>query len=273
MEYRERPPHPALRPFVRTYWTLSGASVASAPQPVLPDGSTELIVHRARPFRRHTVERGNERQSPLLFVGQMRAPVILEPDGAADVVAIRFRPQGAFALLGCRQDRLADEIADVAGLGLPWLTEAVRRAQEAPTPAAALEQLEEALLRRLDARPPRCDERVGAALGLITRAGGDVRVESAAAFAGTSRRHLERLFVEQIGIGPKVFARLLRFQAATARVVAEPNVPLAAVSGDSGYFDQSHMIREFLTFAGSSPEVLRQRLAPLTAWMIGKVRA
>jgi len=253
MEYRERPPHPALRPFVRTYWTLSGPSANSAPEPVLPDGSTELIVHRARPFLRHTVERANERQSPLLFVGQMRAPVILEPDGEAEVVAIRFRPQGAFALLGCPQDRLADEIADVAGLGLSWLTVAVRRAEEAPTAAAALDQLEAALLRRLEARPPRCDERVGAALGLITRAGGDVRVEHAAVFAGTSRRHLERLFVEQIGVGPKLFARLLRFQAAAARLVAEPNLPLVAVSGDGGYFDQSHMIRDFLTFAGSSP--------------------
>jgi transcriptional regulator GlxA family with amidase domain len=105
---------------------------------------------------------------------------------------------------------------------------------------------------------------------VISRAGGDVRVESAAAFAGTSRRHLERLFIEQIGVGPKVFARLLRFQAAAARLVAEPHVALAAVSGDSGYFDQSHMIRDFLTFAGSSPEQLRRRLAPLTAWMIGK---
>lgn len=273
MEYRETPPPPALRPFVRTYWTLSGPGAGSAPQPVLPDGSSELIVHRARPFRRHTVERGNERQSPLLFVGQMRAPVILEPDGAAEVVAIRFRPHGAFALLGCPQDRLADEIADVPGLGLPWLTAAVRRAEEAPTAAAAIDELEGALLRRLNARPPRGDERVGAALDLITRAGGDVRVESAAAFAGTSRRHLERLFVEQIGVGPKVFARLLRFQAAAARLVAEPNVPLAAVSGDSGYFDQSHMIHDFLTFAGSSPAELRQRLAPLTAWMIGKDRA
>jgi hypothetical protein len=64
MEYRETPPPPARRPFVRTYWTLSGPGAGSAPQPVLPDGSSELIVHRARPFRRHTVERGNERQSP-----------------------------------------------------------------------------------------------------------------------------------------------------------------------------------------------------------------
>jgi AraC-like DNA-binding protein len=272
MQYHERAPHPALRPFVRTYWTLSGAGAECAPQPVLPDGSTELIVHRARPFRRHTAARGHERQAPLLFVGQMRAPVVLEPDGAAEVVAIRFRPHGAFALLGCPQDRLVDEIAEVAALGLSWLTATARRAQEAPTAVAAVEQLEDALLRRLDRHPPRRDGRVRAALGVISGADGDMRIQHAAAAAGTSRRHLERLFVEQIGLGPKVFARLVRFQAAAARLVAEPGVALSAVSGDGGYFDQSHMIRDFLAFAGASPEELRKRLGPLTAWMIGQER-
>lgn len=272
MEYGERPPPAALRPFVRTYWTLRGAGAECSPQPVLPDGSTELIVHRARPFRRHTAGQGNQRQSPLLFVGQMRVPVVLEPDGAAEVVAIRFRPHGAFALLGCPQDRLVDEIVEVEGLGLPWLTAAARRAREAPTSAAAVEQLERALLHHLDRHAPRWDGRVGAALAVIARAEGDVRVERAAAAAGTSRRHLERLFVEQIGLGPKVFARLVRFQAAAARLIAEPGAALSAVSGDGGYFDQSHMIRDFLAFAGASPQELRSRLGPLTAWMIGTDR-
>jgi AraC-like DNA-binding protein len=65
-----------------------------------------------------------------------------------------------------------------------------------------------------------------------------------------------------------VFARLVRFQAAAARVVGEPDTPLVAVSGDSGYFDQSHMIRDLLAFAGSSPEELRRRLGQMTAWIL-----
>ena len=105
-------------------------------------------------------------------------------------------------------------------------------------------------------------------MDVIERAAGDVRIEMAAAQAGTSRRHLERLFAEQVGIGPKVLARLLRFQAAAGRVVDEPAAPLASVSGDSGYFDQSHMIRDFMTFAGSSPDDLRRRLGQMTAWML-----
>ena len=56
MDYREWPPHPALRPFVRAYGALGGASADARPQPVLPDGSSELIVHRERPFAGSTPE-------------------------------------------------------------------------------------------------------------------------------------------------------------------------------------------------------------------------
>jgi AraC-like DNA-binding protein len=273
MEYREWPPHPALRPFVRAYWALRGPGAQAPPQPVLPDGSSELVVHRARPFYRHTAAGDGTAgaaalQSERLFVGQMRAPVVLQAAGEADVVAVRFRPHGAFALLGGPQDAFTDAIADVDALSLRWLGEATRRARDADTAAAALALLESALLARLPVRAARVDPRVAAAVALIERSAGDVRVESAAAHAHTSRRHLERLFAEEVGIGPKALARLFRFQAAAGRVVDEPAAPLSSVSGDSGYFDQSHMIRDFMTFAGSSPEDLRRRLGAMTAWML-----
>jgi AraC-like DNA-binding protein len=267
MEYREWPPHPALRPFVRAYWVLRGSEGEAQPQPVLPDGASELIVHRARPFYRHTAAQGVERQSERLFVGQMRVPVVLQAEGAADVVAVRFRPHGAYALFGCPQHVYADAIPDAEALEMPWLTAAMRRAQEAESAQAAIACLEEALLRRVPGRL-RHDPRVRAALAAIERSEGDIRVETAAAHAGSGRRHLERLFREEVGIGPKVFARLVRFQAAAARVIGEPEVPLVRVSGESGYFDQSHMIRDFLAFAGSSPDELRRRLGQMTAWML-----
>ena len=267
MEYREWPPHPALRPFVRAYWALRGRGGDSPPQPVLPDGSSELVVHRLHGFRRHTA-RDVALQPQRLFVGQMRAPVVLEAGGDADVVGVRFRSQGAFALLECPQHLAADEIPEVDALGLRWLSEATRRAQSAATPRAALRLLEEALLLRLQRRTRRADPRVAAVVSAIEASAGDLRIEEAALAAGTSRRHLERLFVEQVGLGPKTLARLLRFQAAAARVVGEPSAALASVSGDSGYFDQSHMIRDFMTFAGTSPDDLRRRLGQMTGWML-----
>jgi AraC-like DNA-binding protein len=267
--YRELAPHPALRPFVRAYWTLRGGEGDQDPEPVLPDGSSELVVHRARPFLRHAADRAAERQASRLFVGQLCGPVVLQADGAADVVAIRFRPHGAFALLGERQDRLSDEIPEADALGARWLTTAMCRAQEAPTPESALRHLELALLKRLEGRRP-ADSRVAALVDLIGQTDGDVRIDEAAAFAGLSRRQVERLFMEQVGIGPKLLARLVRFQSAAQRLTAEPRSALAAVSGDSGYFDQSHMVREFLSFAGASPLDFRKGLGRLTAWMIAR---
>lgn len=268
MEYREWRPHPVLRPYVRVYWTLEASREAVPAQPILPDGSSELVVHRASPFCRHTSDRGMERQSRRLFVGQMRAPVVLQAEGAADVVGIRFRPQGAFALLGGPQHPFGDAIPEVDGLGLRWLSEATRRAEEADTAVAALAHLEAAFLRRIAGGVGAADRRLHAVLDIIDGAGGDVRVEEAAGRAGTTRRHLERLFADQVGLAPKLYARLLRFQAAAARVVAQPAAALAAVSGDAGYFDQSHMIRDFLAFSGSSPEQMRRGLGPMTAWML-----
>jgi AraC-like DNA-binding protein len=268
LEYEERPAHPALRPYVRCYWTLRGVADDSRAEPVLPDGSSELVVHRARPFLRHTADRAPDRQASLLFVGQMCAPVVLQPDGAADVVGVRFLPHGAFAVLGERQDRLSDRIPDVGALGAPWLTETMRRAQEAPTPAAAVRRLEAGLLARLAVRHARSDARVAAVIDLIDGTAGDVRIQQAAGAADLSRRQLERLFAEQVGVGPKPLARLVRFQSAARRLLAEPGLALAAVSGDSGYFDQSHMVREFLSFAGASPRDFRRRLGQLTAWML-----
>jgi transcriptional regulator GlxA family with amidase domain len=156
----------------------------------------------------------------------------------------------------------------VDALGLAWLSRATRRAQEAPTAEAAIAVLEDVLRRRARVAWAAADPRVAAAVEAIEDKGGDLRVAAIARASQTSARHLERLFADEVGLGPKVFARLLRFQAAAARVVGEPDAPLVAVSGDGGYFDQSHMIRDFLAFAGSSPDDLRRRLGQMTAWMM-----
>ena len=201
------------------------------PQPVLPDGCTELIVHRGRPFWRHDAEGGAIRQAPHLFVGQMLAPVVIAPDGDADIVAIRFEPFGAYVLIGGHQARPADQIVDAHALGEAWLGRAIRSAEAADTSGDALRILERALLARLDRRrAPAVDPRVTKAAESLVRANGRLTIDETAARAGTSTRHLERLFHEQIGTSPKRFARVLRFQAAAADIAATPARAFAAIS-------------------------------------------
>ena len=268
MDYREYSPHPALVPFVGTYWSLSGRA-PDGPQPVLPDGTTELVVHRERPFFRFVAAGPGERQASTLFVGPMRSPVVLLPDGLAEVAAVRFRPNGAYALLGVPQHDLQDAIVDVAALDVPWLRRTVRTAQEASSVKAAIDCLEAGLLERVTRQHVmRVDARVDAVIAAIDGAAGACRIDRLAAVANHSRRHLERLFREQVGLTPKAYARVVRFSAAAARLTSDPLVPLADLSHDGGYFDQSHMIREFLAFAGRTPDQFRARLGELTRIML-----
>jgi transcriptional regulator GlxA family with amidase domain len=97
---------------------------------------------------------------------------------------------------------------------------------------------------------------------------GALTIDHAAASAGTSARHLERLFNEQVGMSPKRFGRVLRFQAAAAEIATEPTRPLVDVSADTGYFDQAHMIREFVSLAGSTPGQFQRSLGALTRAML-----
>lgn len=235
---------------------------------MLPDGTTELVVHRERPFLRYAAAGSAERQASTLFVGPMRSPVVLLPDGAAEVAAVRFRPNGAFALLNVPQHHLQDAIADVSALDIPWLRGTVRAAQEASSVEAAMGILEAGLLERVKSTRVRIDARVEAVIAAIDDAAGACRIDALAAVAGSGRRHLERLFRDQVGLTPKAYARVVRFTAAAARLTEEPSAALADVSHDGGYFDQSHMIRDFLAFAGRTPEQFRARLGELTRVML-----
>jgi AraC-like DNA-binding protein len=269
VDYREYPPHPALRPFVRTYWSLCGCSRESLPQPILPDGTTELVVHRERPFLRYRAAGLAERQTSTLFVGPMQSPVVLLPDGAAEVAAVRFRPNGAFALLGVPQHGLQDVITDVAAFGIPWLRRTVTAAQEAASVQSAIARLEAGLLDCVDRKSPRTDDRVDEVITAVNRASGACRIEAIARGLDMGRRHIERLFREQVGLTPKGYARVVRFATAATRVTEETALRLADVSYDAGYFDQSHMIRDFLTFAGRTPQQFRAHLGDLTLLMLG----
>jgi transcriptional regulator GlxA family with amidase domain len=112
------------------------------------------------------------------------------------------------------------------------------------------------------------DPRVLAATRTLTDCDGAMRIDDVAAAAGTTGRHLERLFQREIGTTPKRFARVLRFQAAANQMLNGDTSSLVDVSADAGYFDQAHMVREFVSFAGTTPGQFKKKLGALTRVML-----
>jgi transcriptional regulator GlxA family with amidase domain len=80
-----------------------------------------------------------------------------------------------------------------------------------------------------------------------------VRVRDVARRAGLSQRRFIQVFVAEVGMTPKLYCRVRRFQGARALVRKAVAPDWARVAVDCGYFDQSHLIRDFLAFSGLSP--------------------
>jgi len=87
-----------------------------------------------------------------------------------------------------------------------------------------------------------------------------VRVRDVARRVGLSQRRFIQVFAAAVGLTPKLYGRVRRFQRARASVRDTPAPDWARVAAECGYFDQSHLIRDFRAFAGLTPEeYLRRR--------------
>jgi AraC-like DNA-binding protein len=94
------------------------------------------------------------------------------------------------------------------------------------------------------------DARIDRAVELLARGRS---VDDVAREVNLSRQHLRRRFLEQVGVGPKTFARVARFQRLLAHLRGRSAPSWAAAAADVGYFDQSHLIADFRELAGTTP--------------------
>ncbi|WP_156056319.1 helix-turn-helix domain-containing protein [Streptosporangium roseum] len=176
--------------------------------------------------------------------------------GLAEGVQVDLTPIGARRLLGMPMGELANRIVSLEEVLGSWAETAVERLAEAPDRRARLALLDELLTRRIHAAPEP-DRRIGWAWDRLVATRGTVGIASLAGELGWSHRHLVSRFHDQIGLAPKAVAKVLRFQHAVARMRAGLAPADAAVA--CGYYDQSHMNRDFASMAGATPRELAAR--------------
>jgi AraC-like DNA-binding protein len=273
VRFRQLPPIPPLRSIVECLWTLEAdGATAGDVEPVLPDGCPELVIQFGDRFDRLYADGTVQRQSDLLFGGQLTGQIALRPTGAVATLGIRFRPGSAAAILHMPQLALVGTTlgVDVLDQNLyRWLSE-IR--DTAASLDEAVVSVQRYLCGRLDG--DWVDRRVLEAVGIVQRCGGQIAIDVLARHVATTRRHLERRFDSLVGISPKRLARIVRFQRALRMLHARPENPgrhAAAVNGaatalECGYADQPHFIREFTELAGCPPGAHLLRHAQLSGF-------
>jgi AraC-like DNA-binding protein len=188
-----------------------------------------------------------------LIGGLHASPALITHDGAQSGIELALSPLGTRALFGVPAGELATLDLDLGELLGPLATELherVRHVDSWPARFAVLDRVLGARL-NLDDRPP---PEVCRAWHRLLATHGSITVSALASEVGWSERHLASRFRTEIGLTPKAAARVIRFQRARHLVGLRPGADIAA---ECGYFDQAHLVRDFVTFSGLSP----------TAWL------
>lgn len=222
----------------------------------LPAGTLELVVNLEEDEMRIDDGAGVRRHSGAVVSGAYHSYFRVDRRARSSVLAVHFRPGGAWPFLGVPPGELTDAHVDLSDLWGARAGEMREQTCAAPTPALRLEILERTMIERL-ARAHAGHVAVPRAIARL-EAGG-MRVADVAAELGLSHRRLVDVFTAEVGIGPKAFARISRFRRVLSRARHERDPDWADLAQAAGYCDQSHLIREFVAIAGDSPTSLFAR--------------
>jgi AraC-like DNA-binding protein len=248
MLYAEHAPADALAPILHCLWTFTDEACGAEPQRIVPDGRCELVVHFGAPYR----EAGAPSPQPrVIFAGQLTHPLWLEATGPAGVIGARFHPASARRFLGLPMDRATDVRMELASLWPDAVAALERAVLEAPTLAARVD----AVMRFVGERVVgvRGDDSVEGCVQAMQRGPDAASVEAIARAAGIGRRQLERRFRDHVGVSPGMLADIFRFRRVFDALERDSTRPWTDAALAAGYFDQSHLIRDFHRFVGCTP--------------------
>jgi AraC-like DNA-binding protein len=259
MFYLTREPLPPLSLYVSQLW-YGENSPSHQREVLLPTGEFDLVVNTRdgvlRIYRPESLMRPEIYTGPLVSGAHTR-PYVIDTAQQVSLAGAKFRPGGAFALFGLPVDALRDRHIPLADL---WGSAAHRLQEEmaAPvSPDARLRILQGALTDRLrHARRPH--RAVTHALARFHHRQGLVPVSAIASELEISSRRFLDLFRREVGLPPKLYCRLLRFRRSLHGIERSGNADLTDIAYDCGYYDQSHMIREFRELSGFTPSAYLQ---------------
>lgn len=239
--YRRLSPHPALCQWVESYWSVRCNPTPDTKQNLYPDGATSLIFKFSG--------------SPHASFNATQALRQLSLPGDADLFGLRFHPAGAFHLLGLPIGELVAGPCNAATLELPGLEALIDQMRPASPPQRA--QLLDSWLLKQAARCGSEPNKIARFWPRLFRT--HLSTDQLLDGWGASRRTVERLFRQQVGLAPHEARLLLRVKQARTLIKQEADLSLTDLALTCGYYDQAHFIRQFRRVTGVTPGNYRRR--------------
>jgi AraC-like DNA-binding protein len=239
-----------LSAYVHYLWVAEGYVQPHVREFVWPTGSLSLVI-----------DLDVERSDAILICGARSEPLVLGTLKPLRIMAAVFKPGGGFPFAACPAGELQTLQVPLAAFWPSETAELREHLLEAPTNSERFLVLESCLMQQLSASRP-FSPGVHLAIRHFQGAGAASSVASVRDQLGISAQRFIEMFRREVGLPPKVFARLARFGRVLQRIDTAADVDWADLAISTGYFDQPHFIGDFRQFAGVTPSAyLRHRTA------------
>lgn len=256
MIYRIFNPCPQLHDIVDMYWytklVLNESILQDYPTPVMQGltfNFSKLAEHHSDGTKTVTLYK-----EAYLFGQPVYPRIVQTHTSGIDILGVKFKPLGIAKVTGVNMEQFADRIIaaeDIWGTAVDSLCDEMQAADETEKAIAALERflIQQSEKIKLHYRV----DSVNAALSLLGNHPGTVTIKTLEDQTNTTKKTLERAFLTYLGMGPKLYSRILRFNAAMQALQQGRHADIGKLGLELGYYDGAHFSSEFKRFSGKSP--------------------
>jgi len=255
--YQSSPCAP-LKEYISWLWYYTDFCPDHEREHVLPDGTFELVINlEDRPRKLFDRDNFGRHQSFKRgwISGTQNGYLIIDALQKSSMIGAHFKPGGAGPFLGVPAGELSSRVVELDALWGNQAWEWRERLLAVHGPQAKFAILEQLLLNRLtrEKRHQHRPDEINWAVSRFIREPQVPSIGDTARDLGLSHKHFISEFRGQVGLTPKLFCRVRRFQHVLAQIHSCKSVVWADVACSCGYFDQSHFINDFVQFAGVNP--------------------
>ncbi|MDN5205534.1 helix-turn-helix domain-containing protein [Fulvivirgaceae bacterium BMA10] len=255
MYYKIIPPPAILRDHVKAFWILEGNKDSDKLSfyRLMADSCPEMVFQYKSHFYNCINDKTLERGPLSLVQGPTKHFKDLTVKGEFGIIGVKFYPYISrlfFKTSAHALTNLSVDIQTLLGNEGKCLEELVMLQRTTEERIRVISNFLTKKLRNVDTS----NRSIQYSVRQVMECHGNVNIEKLARNTGMSKRHLERKFIEIVGPGPKLFARIVRFQRSIRQYQQLIDKNLTSIAYHCGYADQSHFIREFKAFSGMSPK-------------------
>ena len=250
MFYKKYLPQESLRNYVECFYIWEGCPQ----QPILiespPSALCAIVFNYKEPYRVTNLKYKSQKVPVNFVCGQEISNYTLHIHGEIGLIGIVMRPTTLYQILGLSMYAFTNErIALEEVLDVHSLIQFVVRTRGQGEKISALEAF---VIDKLEKSSYGTPEITIAANDIFEKKG-MCKIPELIASSFMSRRTFERKFLEEVGVSPKLYARIRRFGYTCSLMAGNRDADMMKALHRGGYYDQSHFIKDFKYFSGRTP--------------------